>query len=97
MRGWMPVFTIAVLSLVLGLPGHAFASEKNTEERIALLEAQLRLLAQKVEILEHDLDQALKVQCSYRWVEGERLGLQGEARHWLLPVVDGCFHSDIRL
>jgi hypothetical protein len=92
MRGWITVFAVVSLQVV-----SASASEKNLEERIALLEAQLSLLTQKVDLLEHDLDQALKVQCSYRWVEGERLGLQGEARRWLLPVVEGCFHSDIRL
>jgi hypothetical protein len=66
-------------------------------DRVAELERKVELLSRRIEILEHDLDQSVRVRCNYRWVDGAQLGLQGDARFWLFPVVDGCPHSDIRL
>ena len=90
----------ALLSAVLIFSYSSFGSSLGTDlarDSVAELERKVELLSRRIDQLENDLDQAVKVRCNYRWVDGAQLGLQGEASHWLFPVVDGCPHSDIRL
>ena len=74
----------------------AWSGDTQTQ-RIIELERRIDALTVRLDQLELDLSSSVRSSCSYRWVDGAELGLSGDARHWLFPVVDGCAHSDFRL
>ena len=93
MKTILCIFALGILAIAQFTEAKALSSD----DRIAQLEAKVELLTRRVEILENDLNQTVQARCPYHWVTGDTIGLQGEARNWLFPVIEGCRHNDIRL